>query len=242
VNAEIALPNAREGIDAEGAALGVLEPASRVSGALRVGLVDDHHLVREGVRLLLAGVGGIEIVGEAATQAEARDLVALTHPDVLLLDLTFAEGDGMPLIRLLRSRHPSTRILVLTMHRSAETVRQAFMAGASGFIVKGAHAGELLHAVRAVGRGERYLHSSVTDAIVEDSIRWQHGDGRITDRQREILSLVAAGVPAAEVARTLGISVFTVRRHIANLSAKLGLHGITALVRYAIQHDLVREG
>lgn len=224
-----------------GTEIGVLGPEPRPARALRVGLVDDHNLVREGVRLMLEGAGGIEVVGEAATQAEAQELVASTHPDLLLLDLTFPEGDGMSLIRILRSRHPATRILVLTMHRSAETVRQALLAGASGYIVKGAHAGELLQAVRAVGRGERYLHSSVTDAIVEDSIRWQQADGRITAREREILSLVASGVAPAEVGRMLGISIFTVRRHIANLSAKLGLRGTTALVRYAIQHDLVRE-
>lgn len=223
------------------AVIGIPDPERRPAQALRIGLVDDHHLVREGVRLMLAGAGGIEVVGEASSQAEAQDLVATTHPDLLLLDLTFPDGDGMPLIRSLRSRYPDTRILVLTMHRSAETVRQAFLAGAGGYIVKGAHAGELLQAVRAVGRGERYVHSSVADAIVEDAIRWQQADGRITGREREILSLVASGVAPAEVARTLGISVFTVRRHIANLSAKLGLRGTTALVRYAIQHDIVRE-
>jgi DNA-binding NarL/FixJ family response regulator len=231
----------RHGSAAGEAVIAIPGPEPKPAPALRVGLADDHHLVREGVRLMLDGAGGIEVVGEAGTQAEAQELVASTHPDLLLLDLTFPEGDGMPLIRSLRSRYPATRILVLTMHRSAETVRQAFLAGASGFIVKGAHAGELLQAVRAVGRGERYLHSSVTDAIVEDSIRWQQADGRITSREREILSLVASGVAPTEVGRMLGISVFTVRRHIANLSAKLGLRGTTALVRYAIQHDIVRE-
>ena len=216
-------------------------PLGRRSGPIRVALADDHHLVREGLRLVLAGADGIEVVGEAATQAEVFDLVATARPDVLLFDLTFPEGDGLPVLRALRARHPASKVLVLTMHRGSETVRQALLAGASGYLVKGAHSGELLEAIRAVDRGERYLHSSVTGAIVDDSMRWLQADGRMSVREREILSLIASGHSPLEVGRMLGISVFTVRRHIANLSAKLGLHGTTALVRYAILHDLLRE-
>jgi DNA-binding NarL/FixJ family response regulator len=208
---------------------------------IRVALADDHHVVREGLRLVLASAEGIEVVGGAATQAETYDLVATARPDVLLLDLTFPEGDGLPLLRTLRSLHPTLRVLVLTMHRGSETVRQALLAGAAGYLVKGAHSGELVEAIRAVARGERYLHSSVTGAIVDDSIRWLQGDSRMSIREREILSLIAAGHSPAEVGRMLGISVFTVRRHVANLSAKLGLRGTAALVRYAVQNDLVRE-
>lgn len=209
--------------------------------ALRVALVDDHHLVREGLRLVLANAPGIEVVGEAGTRAEAYTLVATMRPDVLLLDLTFPDGDAMPLLRDLHQSFPNTRALVLTMHRGPETVRQALLAGARGYLVKGAHTGELIAAIRAVGAGERYVHSSVTDVIVEDSIRLQQRESRMSVREREILSLIAAGVSPTDVGRRLGISVFTVRRHIANLSAKLGLRGTAALVRYAVENDLVRD-
>ena len=208
---------------------------------LRVAMVDDHQLVREGLRLVLASADGIEVVGEGGSRTEAFDLVEWTRPDVLLLDLTLADGDAMPLVRELCASYPDTRVLILTMHRSPETVRQALLAGARGYLVKGAHAGELIQAIRAVGRGERYVHSSVTDVIVEDSIRLQQGDGTMTMREREILSLIAGGVTPTEVGRRLGISVFTVRRHVANLSAKLGLRGTAALVRYAVERDLLRD-
>jgi DNA-binding NarL/FixJ family response regulator len=207
---------------------------------IRVALVDDHHLVREGLRLVLAGAEGFEVVGEAATQEGAFELVATSRPDVLVLDLTFPEGDALPLLRALRARHTDLRVVVLTMHRDSETVRQALAAGASGYVVKGAHSHELLEAIRAVSRGERYLHTSVTGAIVDDSIRWLQ-TGRMSAREREVLSMLASGHSPSEIARMLTISVHTVRRHIANLSEKLGLRGTSALTRYAILNDLVRE-
>lgn len=211
-----------------------------VSTPIRVGLVDDHHLVREGLRLVLAGDDRFEVVGEASTQADASNLVAASKPDVLVLDLTFPDGDALPLVRDLRSRHPDLRIVVLTMHSDPETVRQALAAGASGYLVKGAHSQELFAAIRAVARGERYLHSSVTGAIVDDSVRWLQ-TGPMSIREREILSLLASGHPPAEIGRRLAISIHTVRRHIANLSTKLGLRGTNALTRYAIRHGLVRD-
>jgi len=220
-------------------------PSSRPSrprqGPIRIALVDDHHLVREGLRLVLSSVDGFEVVGEAATHEEAFELVDRTRPDVLVLDLTFPEGDGLPLLRALRTLHPALRVVVLTMDRGSETVRQALVAGAEGYVVKGAHSGELLDAILAVWRGERYLHSSVTSAIIDDSIRYNRAGSPLSLREREILSLLASGYATGEVGLMLGISVLTVRRHVANLSDKLGMRGRTALVRYAVEHDLIRS-
>jgi len=216
-------------------------PARGRQTPIRVALVDDHHLVREGLRLVISATDGFVVVGEAATHVEAFELVASTHPEVLLLDLTFPEGDGIPLLRALRARHPNLRVVVLTMDRGSETVRQALHAGASGYVVKGARSRDLFEAIRAVSRGERYLHSSVTGAIVDDSIRGIRAGSQLSVREREILALLAGGHAPSDVARMLGISVHTVRRHIANLSAKLGLHGQTALTRYAVEHGLARE-
>lgn len=211
------------------------------SRLIRIALADDHHLVREGLRLVLSRVEGFEVVGDAATHEDALDLVSAAQPDVLLLDLTFPEGDALPLLRALLAQHQNLRVLVLTMHRDSETVRQALAAGAAGYLVKGARTSELVEAIIAVCRGERYLHSSVTATIVDDSIRSFRGGASVSAREREILSLIASGHAPAEVARMLGISVHTVRRHVANVSAKLGLRGTTALVRYAIRNGLVRD-
>jgi DNA-binding NarL/FixJ family response regulator len=127
------------------------------------------------------------------------------------------------------------------MHRDAETVRQALLAGADGYVVKGAHTIDLVDAIQAVMRGERYLHSSVTSVVVDDSIRWLQSGGVLTVREREILGLLASDLGAADIGRRLGISPHTVRRHVANLSEKLGTRGTAALVRYAVREGLVRE-
>jgi DNA-binding NarL/FixJ family response regulator len=234
-------PGADEGPPAAPADVRSTRPSRQRQGPIRIALVDDHHLVREGLRLVLSSVEGFEVIGEAATHADAFDLVASTSPDVLVLDLTFPEGDGLPLLRALRTLHPALRVVVLTMDRGSETVRQALVAGAQGYVVKGAHSGELLDAIEAVWRGERYLHSSVTGAIVDDSIRFNRAGSPLSVREREILSLLASGYATGEVSLMLGISVHTVRRHLANLSDKLGIRGRTALVRYAVEHGLVRS-
>lgn len=214
-------------------------PPSAAHGPILVALVDDHHLIREGLRLVLQGVAGFEIVGEASDHASAMELVTTQRPHVLVLDLTFPEGDAMPLLRALRARQPDLRIVVLTMHSDPETVRQALAAGAAAYLIKGAHSRELIEAIRAVARGERYLHSSVTASVVEDSLRWQEA-GAMSAREREVLSLLASGQSAAQIARSLEISVHTVRRHLSNVSDKLGIRGMNALTRYAIRNGLTR--
>lgn len=213
-------------------------PAAR---PIRIALVDDHNLVREGVRLVLAAQPGLDVVGEAADGADAFALVGERRPDVLLLDITLSDTDGIPLIRALRTRFQDTAIIVLTMHRDAETVRQALLAGAAGYVVKGARANELVDAVRAVARGERYLHSSITGVVVDDSLRWLKAGTALSVREREILGLLGGGSSPSAISLSLGISPHTVRRHIANLAAKLDIHGISSLVAYARRHGLVRQ-
>jgi DNA-binding NarL/FixJ family response regulator len=204
---------------------------------VRVALVEDHHLVREGVRLVLDMAPGIETVAEAANGEDALAALASTQVDVVLLDLGLGEELGFDVLRSIRTWHPDVRVVVLTMHRDHETVRQALRAGAVGYMVKGAHAGELVDAVRAVSRGERYLHSSVTGAVIEDSLR-QGDAGALTSREREILRLLTIGLSAPEVGRRLGMSVHTVHRHVANISSKTGVRGVVGLVRYAVEHGM----
>jgi len=221
------------------------DPAPRtglgVEPVIRLALVDDHHLVREGLRHVLDAQPDFVVIGEAADRCGAFSLLELEQPDVLVLDLTFPDADGLSILRDIRSRWLRMRVVVLTMHRDAETVRQALRAGANGYVVKGARAADLVEAIRAVRRGERYLHSSVAAAIIDDSIRWMDVASPLSAREREILGHIAAGASAAAVGRELGISPHTVRRHVANLSAKLGLSGPKALTRYAVEHGLVRN-
>jgi DNA-binding NarL/FixJ family response regulator len=210
---------------------------------VRVVLVDDHHLVREGLRLVLGAADGIDVVGEAEGFRDAMEVLAVTPTDVVLLDLGLADAVGFEVLRAIRARRPAVRVLVLTMHRDPETVRQALHAGAAGYVVKGAHARELVDAIRAVVRGERYLHSSVTAAVIDDSLRSSTtpGASSLTVREREILRLLASGMSAPRISRQLGISAHTVHRHVANISSKLGTHGVVPLVRYAIEQGLVGE-
>ena len=127
------------------------------------------------------------------------------------------------------------------MHADAETVRQALLAGARGYVVKGARVNDLLDAIAAVMRGDNYLHSAVTAAIIDDSIQWQRHGSQLSPREREILVLLASGQTPAQIGRTVGISVLTVRRHLANLAAKLDVHGLDSLRRYAESHGLGRD-
>lgn len=212
-----------------------------MTARVSVAIVEDHALVREGLRMILEGEPRIEIAGEAADADEAFALVERTRPDVTLVDLTLGDGDGIPLVRGLGVRYPGMRTVAVTMHRDGETVRQAFLAGAAGYVVKGASGAELIGAIRAVARGERYIHSAVAGVMVADSLRWLRHGQRLSPREREVLRLLASGRTAVDVGGVLGISAHTVRRHIANLMVKLGVRGRVALARYAIEHDLVRD-
>lgn len=215
------------------------EPGGRRSPHVSIVIVEDHALVREGLRLIIEGEPGFEIVGEAADPESAFEVIEQTAPAVALVDLTLGALDGIPFLHQLAVRFPATRALAVTMHTDGETVRQAFLAGAAGYVVKGASRDELVSAIRAVARGERYIHSAVAGAVLDDSLRWLRHGAPLSPREREILRLLAGGRGAPAIARELGISVNTVRRHIANLSEKLGVHGRVALARYALEHEQI---
>ena len=204
-------------------------------------LVEDHNLVREGLRMVLSTEPSMLVVGEASDAAGAFRVLDETTPDVVILDLSLPDSDGLSLLRSMQTRYPSVRVLVLTMHRDAETVRQAFLAGASAYLVKGARTSDLYEAIWAVMRGERYVHSSVAGSIVDDSLRWMQSGGDLSPREREIIGLIASGRSASQIGIALGISPHTVRRHRANLASKLNVRGNAGLTRYALLHGLARE-
>jgi DNA-binding NarL/FixJ family response regulator len=208
---------------------------------IRVGIVDDHTLVRDGLRLILEREQDIEVVGDAADAAAALALAASRKPHVMVVDITLGESDGLALLRDLTSRYPRIRVVTVTMHEHEETVRQAFLAGAAGYVVKGAPSVDLLAAVRAVARDQRYIHPVVASVMVVDSLRWLRQADRLSPREIEVLRLLTAGRTAAETGRALGISAHTVRRHIANVTEKAGVRGRVALARYALEHHLVQD-
>jgi DNA-binding NarL/FixJ family response regulator len=208
---------------------------------VRVGIVDDHALVRDGLRLILEREPDIDVVGDAADAVGAFALAATRKPHVMVVDLTLGGSDGIALLRDLTSRHPRIRLVTVTMHEHAETVRQAFLAGAAGYVVKGAPSADLIAAVRAVARNQNYVHPVVASGVVVDSLRWLRQSDRLSPREIEVLRLLTAGRTAAETGRQLGISAHTVRRHIANVTDKAGVRGRVALTRYALEHHLVPE-
>lgn len=209
--------------------------------AIRVGIVDDHALVREGLKLILEGQPDFEVIGEVGDAVSALALVAHRRPQVMLVDLTLDGGDGVALVRDLTARHPRTRVVAVSMHHDEETVRQAFLAGAAGYVVKGAASADLLRAVRAVARNQNYVHPMVASGVIVDSLRWLRQGDRLSPREIEVLRLVTAGKTAVEAGTTLGISAHTVRRHLANMASKVGVRGRVGLTRYAVEHHLVQD-
>jgi two-component system, NarL family, response regulator NreC len=209
--------------------------------SIRIGIVDDHALVREGLRLILEAQPDMEVVGEANDPAGALSMAALRKPDIMLVDLTLDGSDGVTLVRDLTARHSLIRLIAVTMHHHDETVRQAFLAGAAGYVVKGAASADLVAALRAVANNQHYVHPVVASVVVVDSLRWLRQADRLSPREIEVLRLVTAGRTAVEAGRALGISSNTVRRHVSNMASKLGVRGRVALTRYAVEHHLVLD-
>ena len=203
-------------------------------------LVDDHAVVREGLRLVLGQEADLSVIGEAAEPREAIDLAEHLRPDVIVMDIALGRQDGVAAIEAILTRVPEARVLVLTMFQDAETLRQCLLAGAAGYVVKGATSSDLVDAIRAVHRGERYIHSSVVGLVVDDSLRWLREGAGLSRREREVLSLLGGGRTPARIGEALGISVHTVRRHLTNAAAKVGVRGSQGLAGYARDHGFAR--
>jgi DNA-binding NarL/FixJ family response regulator len=212
-----------------------------VTTPIRIGIVEDHALVREGLRLILETQPDMEVIGEASDAASAFSMAALRKPSIMLVDLTLNGSDGVALLRDLTAQHPRIRLIAVTMHEHGETVRQAFLAGAAGYVVKGAASADLLAALRAVANNQHYVHPVVASVVVVDSLRWLRQADRLSPREIAVLRLVTAGHTAVEAGLALGISAHTVRRHLSNMASKVGVRGRVALTRYALEHHLVHD-
>ncbi|MBI3750571.1 MAG: response regulator transcription factor [Chloroflexi bacterium] len=211
---------------------------------IRVVVVDDHTLIRQGIVGLLASQSGIEVVGEAGTARDAVQLAGQVKPDVMLMDISMPGGTGLEATREIRAAVPSVRVVILTMHDREDYLHEALRVGASGYVLKGADVQELLQAVRAASRGEVYLYPDATKVLIDDYIRSLQGGerdpyDRLSEREREVLRLIAQGRTSAEIAASLVLSPHTVQSHRDHLMTKLGLHSTGALIRYAIAKGLV---
>lgn len=192
--------------------------------ATRVVLVDDHPLLRAGVRTVLERAGDMQVVGEASCAAEAVTLLGYLEPHVVLLDISLPDGDGISLIPQIRAASRNTRVVMLTCQADESSVRQAVDAGASGYVTKMTGPHELIDSVRAASRGQVAISPDVATHLVS-AIRSQrrNGEPSLTDREREVWRALAEGLSNADIARRLFISEHTVKFHVHHLLAKLGL-------------------
>ena len=212
----------------------------------RLLLVDDHVVVRSGLRMLLEPEADFEIVGEAGSGREALKAVAEMRPDIVLMDIGLPDISGIEAAAEIKRLRPETAIVALTIHEDEEYFFKMLAAGASGYVPKRAAPEELLTALRAAATGEVYLYPSlakllVTDYLAQDSAaRPAEALDGLTDREREVLAHLADGASNGEIAETLSISPKTVARHRENIMRKLGLHSRTELVKYAIRKGIIQ--
>ncbi len=210
-------------------------------------LVDDHEVVRSGLRMLLENQADLAIIGEAGTGREALELAKKLHPDIILMDITLPDISGIDVTRQLQNESTPAKVIALTIHEDEQFFFQMLQAGASGYVPKRAAPADLLEAIRIVHRGDVYIYPYLTKILVSDFLnrtneepeKKEAMDG-LTPREQEILVAVADGESTEEIAEKLSISRHTVARHRENLMQKLGLHNRSELVKYAIRKGLIK--
>lgn len=213
---------------------------------IRLLLVDDHAVVRSGLRMLLESEADVEIAGEAGTAGEALEAVTRLKPDVVLMDIGLPDMSGIDAAREIKRLHPDTAIVALTIHEDEEYFFKMLEAGASGYVPKRAAPEELQAAIRVAAGGEVYLYPSLAKLLVKDYLDQEQTakaertpDG-LTAREQEVLAHLADGASNEEIAETLNISPKTVARHRENIMRKLNLHSRTELVKYAIRKGIIQ--
>lgn len=211
---------------------------------VKVFLVDDHPVVRDGVRAYLSQQGTISVVGEASDDAEALRELKKVSPDVILLDIALPGMNGGELARRLRQAVPHAKLLAFSIHASQEYVVRMARCGAHGYVVKDAPTAKLVEAIHHVQEGGLYFPPEMSDALLssEGAQAGERGKAVLTDREREVLVLLAEGLANKEVARRLGISVRTAETHREHLAHKLKIATMAGLTKYAIQHGLTSLG
>jgi DNA-binding NarL/FixJ family response regulator len=212
----------------------------------RVIIVDDHTIVRNGLRLILETSGDIKIIGEAGDGLEAIQLVNADCPDVILMDIGMPNLNGIDASRLIKEQHPSVRIVILSMQSSSEDIFRAFQAGATGYLLKESAGTEVIEAVLAAHAGRRYLSRKVDDIVIDSYIQERRVGEKISpleslsSREREVLQLVVEGRSSKDIAAMLYLSDKTIDTYRSRLMQKLGIFDIPSLVKFALQHGLTK--
>jgi len=228
----------------------VLAPGSSLDSnpmsGIRVFLLDDHEVVRRGLRELLEAEGDLEVVGEAGTAAEALARIPPTKPDVAVLDVRLPDGDGVEVCRDIRSSHPEVNCVMLTSFSDDDALFQAIMAGAAGYLLKQIKGNDLVDAVRRVAAGQSLLDPAVTARVLERLRTGPETDerlGQLTEQERRILDLIAEGLTNRQIAERVHLAEKTVKNYVSNLLAKLGMERRTQAAVYAagLRHEQHRD-
>jgi len=213
---------------------------------IRLLLVDDHEVVRSGLRMLLENEAGLVIEGEASNGGQALELVEKLNPDVVIMDITLPDISGIDATRQIKRSHPNVAVVALTIHEDQQYFFEMLQAGASGYVPKRAAPDDLITAIQSAYRGEMYIYPSLAKLLVSDFLsRSGENDAKeamsgLTPREQEVLAHLAEGKTNDEIANLLTISAHTVARHRENLMGKLGLHSRSELVKYAIRKGLIK--
>ncbi|MFX3623595.1 MAG: response regulator [Ectobacillus sp.] len=205
---------------------------------IKILIVDDHVLIRKGIKLLLESHQDLQVVGEAGDGAEALTLSIKYEPHVILMDLSMPDGlDGFTAIKEIRKQFPNVKIIVLTMHDEEIYIKKALMLKVNGYLLKNSHANDLHRAIMAVGRGERYFQTDIPLEEIEKKMSYPEDTQTVlTDREQDILRLTVLGYTNAQIAQKLSISPKTVESHKANIMQKLRLKGKHELIQYGIKN------
>ena len=207
---------------------------------IRVLLADDHTILRKGVRMLIDSQSDMEVVGEAKTGREAIDEARKLKPDVVVMDVSMPELNGIEGTRQICDELPFTRVLALSMHKDSVYVREILRAGARGYLLKDSEDDDLLKAIRSVHRGEAYLSPAISDAVLTDYRKHVSNPvDQLTSREREVLTMVAEGKTNKEIANALNLSVYTIESHRGSVMEKLNLHNTGDIVRFALRNGLI---
>jgi two-component system nitrate/nitrite response regulator NarL len=210
---------------------------------IRILLVDDHKIIRQGICALLRHDKNLLIVGEAQNGKEALDLVGSKHPDVLLMDIDMPELSGTEATKIINRNHPEIKVLALTMHDDPNYIKSLLAAGAMGYISKSSGSKEVREAIYTTHKGESYFSAGISDTVLHSIMKQKPASYRttvnLTSRELEILKLISLGLTNLQIANKLSISKRTVDTHRQNLLEKLNLNNTASLVRYAMEHNLV---
>ena len=207
---------------------------------IRILLADDHSLVRQGFSMILGAESEMEVVGQAGNGREAVEMAEKLQPDLVIMDVTMPELNGIEATRRLAASLPRTRVLALSMHKDSAYVREILRAGARGYLLKDSGDADLLLAVRAVAKGEGYISPAVSEAVLSDYRRHVTNPlDLLTSREREVLQMIAEGKTNKEIATVLTLSVYTVEAHRGRVMEKLNLHSAGELVRFALRSGLI---